>query len=139
MSMRHIFSFGLLAMTIAAGSVHAAVQAKFHLPVGARWGQMTLAPGDYKVLLPEGSLGVRQFTVKGDAKTGYVQPVVTDDNDGLVNESGGSYLQLVKVDGTFFIAKYRSGATGKMFSFAVPKHKKGTADDEVLKLGFSGN
>ncbi len=139
MSIKHIFCFGILVTTIAVGSAHAAVQAKFHLPVGARWGAMTLAPGDYQVSLPEGSLGVRQFTVTGDEKTGYVQPTVTDDNDGLVNDSTRSYLQLVKVNGTFYVAKYRSGATGKLFSFSVPKHKKGTTEEEVVKLGFSTN
>ncbi len=139
MRMKHILSFGLVAMTMAVGSAHAAVQAKFHLPVGARWGEMTLAPGDYSLSLPEGSLGVRQFTVKGANKTGYVQPTVTDDRDYLTNESSASYLQLVKVNGAFFVAKYRSGPTGKLFSFAVPKHKKGTAEEEVVKLAFSGN
>lgn len=138
MSMKHIFGFGLLIMTIAVGSAPAAVQAKFHLPVGARWGQMTLAPGDYKLSLPESSLGVREFTVNGNDKTGYVQPTTTDDHDGLVNDSTRSYLQLVKVNGTFYITEYRSAATGKIFSFAVPKHKR-TAEDEVLRLGFSGN
>jgi hypothetical protein len=138
MSMKHIFGFGLLVTTIAVGSAHAAVQAKFHLPVGARWGQMTLTPGDYQLSLPEGSLGVRQFTVKGHDKTGYVQPTVTDDHDGLINDSTSGSLQLVKVNGTFYVAQYRSAATGKVFSFAVPKHKR-TADDEVVRLGFSGN
>jgi hypothetical protein len=136
--MRHIFSFGLLVATMAVGSAHAAVQAKFHLPCDARWGTMTLAAGDYQMSLPEGSLGVRQFTVKGNDKTGYVQPNITDDNDGLVNDLNRSYLELVKVNGTFYIAKYRSAATGKLFSFTVPKHKR-TADDEVVRLGFSGN
>ena len=39
MSIKSIFSFGLMTMTIAAGAAHAAVQAKFHLPFGAQWGQ----------------------------------------------------------------------------------------------------
>jgi hypothetical protein len=141
MSMKHIFGFGLLVMTVAAGAAQAEVQAKFHLPFGARWGEMTLAPGDYVMQLPEASLGVRQFTVTGDHKTGYVQPVVTDYHDALTNDSDRSYLQLVKVNGTYFVTKYRSGATGKLFSFAVPthKHKKGTTEEEVVKLGFSSN
>jgi hypothetical protein len=138
MKMKHILSYGLLITTIAVGSAHAAVQAKFHLPVGVHWGAMTLAPGDYKLSLPEGALGVRQFTVTGGDKTGYVQPTVTDDNAGLFDDSTRSYLQLVKVNGAFFVAQYRSGATGKLFSFAVPKHKR-TVDEEVVKLGFSGN
>lgn len=138
MSLKRIFSFGLMMMTIAAGAAHAAVQAKFHLPFGARWGQMTLAPGDYKVLLPDRSLGSPQFVVKGDERTGYVQPIVTDNNNGLVNDSSRSYLQFVKVNGTYFVAKYRSGATGQVFSFAVPNHKHNEEQD-VRRLSFSSN
>ncbi len=138
MSMKRIFSFGIMTMTIAAGAAHAAVQAKFHLPFGARWGQMTLAPGDYKVLLPDRSLGSPQFVVKGDERTGYVQPIVTDNNNGLVNDSSRSYLQFVKVNGTYFVAKYRSGATGQVFSFAVPNHKHNEEQD-VRRLSFSSN
>jgi hypothetical protein len=138
MSMKRIFSFGLMMMTIAVGAARAAVQAKFHLPFGARWGQMTLAPGDYKVLLPDRSLGSPQFVVKGDERTGYVQPIVTDNNNGLMNDSSRSYLQFVKVNGTYFVAKYRSGATGQVFSFAVPNHKR-SEEQDVRRLTFSNN
>jgi hypothetical protein len=127
-----------MTMTIAAGAAHAAVQAKFHLPFGAQWGQMTLAPGDYKVSLPERSLGSPEFVIRSDEKTGYVQSIVTDNNNGLVSDSSRSYLQFVKVNGTYFVAKYRSGATGQVFSFAVPNHKRG-AEQDVRRLSFSSN
>jgi hypothetical protein len=139
MSMNRILSIGFLAMTIAAGAAHAAQQAKFHLPVEARWGDATLPPGDYKVSLPELSLGVSQFVVKSNDKTRYVLPMVTDRADGSSHDP--SYLRLVKVNGTYFVAEYRSTAAGKTFSFAVPKPKRQVeiTDQDVLKLGVSGN
>jgi hypothetical protein len=146
MSMNRIFRFGLLVMTAAAGAVHAAEQAKFHLPFGARWGEVTLAPGDYKVALPEASLGNRQFVVRGKDvqgkdKTGYVQPLVADSDDSLRHDPNHSYLQLVKVNGTYFVAKYRSGSTGQLFSFAVPKQKREVrmAVRDVVNVGALGN
>jgi hypothetical protein len=141
MSMNRIFSFGLLVMTAAAGAVHAGEQAKFHLPFGVRWGEVTLAPGDYKVALPEASLGNRQFVVQGKDKTGYVHPLVADSDDSLRHDASHSYLQLVKVNGTYFVAKYRSGSTGQLFSFAVPKQKREVqmAERDVVNLGASAN
>ena len=99
---------------------------------------MTLAPGDYQVLLPERSLGSPQFVVTGDARTGYVQPIVTDNSNGLVNESSRSYLQFVKVNGTYFVSQYRSGTTGQIYSFTVPNHKR-SEEQDVRKLSFSGD
>ncbi len=140
MNISHVFGFGLLAITLAAGAAQAGQQAAFHLPFEARWGELTMAPGDYKVSLPEVSLGIRQFSINGGDKTGFVQPMVTDD-EGIRSHSSDSYLELVKVNGTYFVAKYRSGATGKMFSFEVPKkkHEMELANRDVVKLRVSGN
>ena len=141
MSMNRMFSFGLLVATMATGAAHAAVQAKFHLPVGAHWGEVTLAPGDYQVSLPEPGLGVWHFTVKGDDKTGYIRPMATDYEENLGHDSSHNYLQLVKVNGTYYVAKYQSGVTGKMFSFAVPKrkHQLRMSDREAVNVGASSN
>jgi hypothetical protein len=141
MNMNRISSLGLLAITAAVGAAHAEVQAKFHLPVQARWGKMTLAPGDYKVSLPQASLGNRQFIVAGDRMTGVIQPLVTDEDRGTTPNSSASYLQLVNVDGTYFIAQYRSGASGKTFSFAVPKpkHRLEIVGPESVRVGVGVN
>jgi hypothetical protein len=141
MSINRIFNLGLLVMTVAVGAAHAGVQAEFHLPFGARWGQMTLAPGDYKLTLPEMALGHRQFTVTSNDRTGYVQPMVADYGQSLEGDSGHSYLKLVKVNGTYFVAEYRSGVTGKTFNFAVPKQKHNLemTDQDVTKVEVSGN
>ena len=35
--------------------------------------------------------------------------------------SNRSYLQLVNVNGTYFVRKYTSGITGRLLMFSVPK------------------
>jgi hypothetical protein len=141
MSMKRIFGFGLLATMAAAGAAFAGQQARFHLPVGARWGAVTLEPGDYQVSLPETTLGNPQFILTADNRSRYILPLATEYDAGRTGGSGQSYLQLVKVDGSYFVSKYRSG-TGKVFSFAVPKHEKHKlemTDRDVVQLGVSGN
>jgi hypothetical protein len=123
MNINRIFSFGLLVMTAAAGAAQAEQQATFHLPFEARWGLVTLAPGDYKVLLPGSAPGISQFIVDRDHHSRFVQPLITDYDQGENPGSSRSYLQLVNVDGTYFVSKYRSGMTGKTFTFRVPKPK----------------
>jgi len=141
MSKYRILNFGLLAMVFAVGAVRAEVQAEFHLPFQAHWGKMTLAPGDYKISLPDRSLGVPQFSVTGEGKTRCILPLVADYNDDLLSDSSHSYLQLVKVNGTYFVSQYRSEATGKTFKFVVPKHKRHLeiADQDVVNLGVSSS
>jgi hypothetical protein len=140
MNISRILGFGFLVMTVAAGAAQAGQQATFHLPFEARWGELTLAPGDYKVSLPEASVGIRQFIVRGDDGARYILPIVTD--YGTSNrESNNSYLELVKVNGTYFVTKFRSGAEEKTFLFSVPKHNRQTelANQGSVKLGVSGN
>ncbi len=141
MSMNRMLGFGLLAMTAAVGAAQAGEQARFHMPVEAHWGNVVLAPGDYKLSLPEASLGVPQFILKGTDRDKYIQPLVTDYDDGFRRDASHSYLQLVKVNGGYFVAKYRSGPTGKTFNFAVPKqkHQVQMADQDVVEVGVSGN
>jgi hypothetical protein len=141
MIMNRIFSFGLLVLTAAVGAAQAGVQAQFHLPFEARWGQAILAPGDYKVSLPESSTAGRQWLVTSQDKSVFVQPLVTDHDERWADDSKGSYLTLVKVNGMYVVSQYRSGPTGKVFGFPVPKpqHRVTMTDRDVLKLGASTN
>src|SRR5271168_3921850 len=107
MSINRILSLGLLALTATVGAVQAGVQAKFHLPVEARWGQSILAPGDYKLSLPEYSLGGRQLIVTGGDKNVMIQPTVMDYDRDAIPDADRSYLKLVKVNGTYFVTEYR--------------------------------
>jgi hypothetical protein len=134
MSINRILNLGLLLITAAAGAAYAEVQAQFHLPFEAHWGGMTLAPGDYKVNLPNISHGSNQFVVNGADGSGFVQPMVADTDGNLPSDSTRSYLKIVKINGSYFVQQYRSGPTGKTFAFALPKskHHLGMADEYVI-------
>ncbi len=142
MNMNRILTLGLLAMTAAMGAAQAEVQAKFHLPFGARWGEVNLAPGDYKLSIPDGYQGVAGLLVQGAGKTGFIQPQGTDHDGNARADSQHSYLQLEKVNGTFFVTQFRSAATGETFHFALPKqqrHRSEKTEQDVVKIGVGGN
>ncbi|MBV8552933.1 MAG: hypothetical protein JOY54_16690 [Acidobacteriaceae bacterium] len=110
--------FAILAVVVSMSASHAAAQqATFHLPVTAHWGQAVLQPGDYKMTSPEPALGSSTFFVRGADMAAYTLPLTTEDR----RASSSSYLQLVKVDGTYFVEEYNDGSAGKLFTFALPK------------------
>ena len=136
-----IFSFALLAVMAGAGAAQAAQQATFHLPFEAKWGTVTLPPGDYRLALPQLSLGSYHFFVNGQEARGYVAPVSTDINSTNFQHPERSYLLLVKVDGMFHVAQFQSGPNRAIFSFKVPKpsHRVEMASQEAVNLDISGN
>jgi hypothetical protein len=136
-----IFSFALLAATAAVGAAQAEQQARFHLTFAAQWGEITLAPGDYRVTLPEIALGHWNFFVTGHDARGFIIPTTTDFAGLMQKPSNRSYLQLVKTDGVFRVAKYQSAATGAIFTFKLPKpqHKVEMASQEVVNVDVAGN
>jgi len=136
-----IFSFALLAAMAGAAAAQTGQQARFHLPFEAKWGGVTLPPGDYRLALPQLSLGSRQFFVNGQEARGFVSPVSTDTNSLRFQHPERSYLRLVKVDGVFHVAQYESGPNRTTFSFKIPKpnHYVEMASREVVDLDLSGN
>ena len=142
MSMNRILTLGLITMAAVVGTAQAEVQAKFHLPFNAHWGQVTLPPGDYKISIPDGYRGTPKLTVAGHGKTGYVQPQVTEADRNSTTDPEHSYLQFVKVNGAYFVTQYRSAAIGETFSFTVPKqprHHSEKSDQDTVKIGVGGN
>ncbi len=114
--------FAMLAGLLGASSSQAAVQAQFHLPVAAHWGSTLLAPGNYTIEVkgfePGGS---KQVGVQGAGPAAWRMPVATD-TEAISNSSS---LQLVEVDGEYFVREYRAGSVGKTFTFGLPKHGAG--------------
>jgi hypothetical protein len=106
-----------LAALLGANCMQGAVQAHFHLPMTAHWGQAVLAPGDYKVKIMDLNSGPNQIVIQGEGKTFFARV----DNADPEAVSNGNSLQLVKRDGQYFVKEYRSGYVGKAFSFHVPK------------------
>lgn len=102
--------FGICALQASAQ------QAKFHLPFEAHWGTAVLAPGDYNISVPFAEVQPI-FHVSGDNKSSMVTPLVA----GEQPLSTHSALQVVNVNGVYFVKEYKSGPTGRVFSFPVPK------------------
>ncbi len=102
--------FGICALQASAQ------QAKFHLPFEAHWGSAVLAPGDYDISVPFAE-AQPIFHVSGDNKSSMVAPQMMEEQP----LSSHSSLQLVKVNGVYYVKEYKSGASGMRFSFGVPK------------------
>ncbi len=113
---RIIQSAGIVAFA-STGLMQAAQQATFHLPVAAHWGSVLLKPGDYHVSLPEISQGERAFRVTGNGKSMFELALTTD----VRNASKHSQLELLPVNGNYFVREFSYGPIGRTFTFAVPK------------------
>ena len=132
-----ITSLTMAALLVSTGLMEGAEQAKFHLPVTAHWGQAVLLPGDYRILLPEPSLGQMNFRLVSASETLFELPLVT--NEG--SNPNASYLKLTAVDGTYFIREFSSAPSGKAFLFSVPKekHSRELAKAEDTRIPVSTN
>jgi hypothetical protein len=117
-SLAHIFSVTALAALTGTASMQGAT---FHLSTPAHWGEVVLAPGDYKLSLPAPSLGRVAFRIEGAGQSVFAFPVSTNDAQ---SNSASSYLKLSEIDGAYFIREFSSGATGKTFTFAMPKQTR---------------
>ena len=106
-----------LAAFASIGVMQGGVQGTFHLTDEARWGQAVLQPGDYTIVLPTPSLDQPRLCVQGEGKTAFELPNITE----YQNYSNRSYLKLTQVDGEYFVTEFSSGATGKTFTFQMPK------------------
>lgn len=117
-STNRILGAAMLAVLFGAATMQASVQATFHLPVTTHWGQATLAPGDYKILVQDGQSNLRNVMIQGQGRTVFALPLVADSNS---SSAAHSHLELVERDGKYFIKEYCSQLEGKTYSFGVPK------------------
>ncbi|HZS53820.1 MAG TPA: hypothetical protein VFA65_05420 [Bryobacteraceae bacterium] len=109
---------GVAAAALACtGVMQAAEQGTFHLTNEIHWGKAVLEPGDYRMVLPAPGLRQPHFRIEGRSGMIFELPLTT----GFQSYSDSNYLKLVKVDGNYFIQAFSSGATGKTFTFSVPK------------------
>lgn len=109
--------FAALATGLGLTALQAsAQQARFHLPFEAHWGNTVLEPGDYELAL-SASEPIPILHLSGDSKSIMVMSMLT----GIKPTSNRSFIQLVNVNGSYFVKQYESGSTGKVFSYRVPK------------------
>jgi hypothetical protein len=117
-----IFRFSMAAALMGVAVVSAsAQQAQFHLPFQAKWAGIVLPPGDYRVSMPERALGRFTMLVRGPAGASLILPMTADIYRATPEQPSGRYLQLVKVDGEYFVKKYEAGAGGLTLFFKTPK------------------
>ena len=135
---KNMIGFALLASVLSVGSSFAEQLVNFHLPVPVKWGNTTLEPGDYRMELPSSTLGIQTVNMKNDKKSVVALPLLTGGADPA-KLSNKSYLQLVNVNGTYFVRKFTSGMTGRTLMFPIPKvhndsmaHSNSTLDVEGL-------
>ena len=118
----------LAALTVGLGltaTPASAQQATFHLPFAAHWGSIVLESGDYKLSDPPGQLGSHLIYV---SQPGHSKMVLAQSIEIQPRHFDGSSLELVNVNGAYFVKKYRSALTGQVFTFPVPK---GTPEAEM--------
>jgi len=118
MSNNRLFGAATLAFGLALAVSHASAnEATFKLPVLAHFGNAILPPGEYRMTVPSPITPINVIYLHGDGKVQATLPALTDTQE----LSDRSYLQLVNVGGTYFVAKYISGVSGKTYTFSIPK------------------
>jgi hypothetical protein len=112
---------GLAALAVGLGltaTPASAQQATFHLPFAAHWGPTVLESGEYKLSAPVESSGVYLIHVSQHGHSMRMLPQSTDIPHGHLDRSS---LELVNVNGAYFVRRYKSAITGQVFTFPVPK------------------
>lgn len=111
-------------------------QGTFTLPVEARIGNVSLSPGDYRIITPSSTTMVNVVYLYGNGKLKATLPLIVGNNP----EPGHSYLELVNAGGVYFVRKYNAAAAGKEFTFEIPKkYRHETVTDlRVTSLPVSG-
>ena len=114
-----IFGLAALAAGLGLTAQHvSAQQTTFHLPVAAHWGSIVLEAGDYGLSDPAGGPGNHLIYV---SQRRHSQMVLAQSSEIQPRHFDRSSLELVKVNGAYFVKRYRSALTGQVFTFPVPK------------------
>ena len=115
---KYVWSGIVLAMALGSTASRAeAHNISFELPFAARWGGVVLPPGSYRISVPMRMSGPP--TIEVSSRSQRVSILVgVEESRPLSNHS---YLSLVNIDGTYVVREFHSGASGKVFSFLLPK------------------
>lgn len=123
-----VFRASALGLGLAlTASLALAGQGTFTLPVEAHIGNVTLSPGEYRILTPLTTNGVNVVYFYGDGKLKAALPL----NVASDPEPGHSYLELVNAGGEYFIHKYNAPVAGRAFTFEIPKKYRHAAVTDV--------
>ncbi len=128
------------ALMAGAAATASAQQAQFHLPVEAKWGGVVLPPGDYRMSLPDVAMGRSTFVVHGPAGTSLILPTTADAYGSRSIPPAKDYLQLVNVDGKYFVKKFEEGSRSLTFFFRTPKpSRRVQISENFANIPVSGN
>jgi hypothetical protein len=133
---KNMFGFALLASVLSVGSGYAEQLVNFHLPIPVKWGNTTLEPGDYRMELPSTISGIQSVCMKNAKRAVVALPLAMSSTEPR-NLSNKSYLQLVNVNGTYFVRKYISGVTGRTLVFGVPKVHNDSIAQNTMNVASS--
>lgn len=113
-----VVGFAAFALALGLASSQAYAQkATFTLPFEAHWGNAVLQPGEYTLQAPSATSALPVFSVTGNGKT----ILLASSNTAYETESKRNCLELVNINGAYFVRTFESGATGKSFAFVIPK------------------
>jgi hypothetical protein len=139
---KRIFNIATVAAVMCAAATSAsAQQGIFHLPFDAKWGGVECPAGDYRVSLPERSTGKSTFLVRGPAGPSLILPMTADTYGAQAENQTRAYLQLVKVDGEYFVKKYATGSGNFIFYFKTPRpsHRVQMVSHDFATIPVTGN
>jgi hypothetical protein len=122
----------LTAVTLAASFAGIAsaqsehYRGSFTLPVEARFGNVVLQPGSYKIATLEGAKGLR---ITGE--TGNVALLAA----GYDVEPGTAKARMILVEsgGMYTLQRFESGSMGKALNFVVEKSPRGAVERAAVK------
>ena len=106
----------LAALSLTPSHVQAQ-QGNFYLPVEAHWGNVVLPAGSYRISVPMRATWPEIMEISGQGKTFAILPELEVSR----RASGHSHFSLLQINGTYVIREFESGASGKVFTFPVPK------------------
>jgi hypothetical protein len=114
-----ILGLATLAVGLGLTATRAsAQQATFHLPFVTHWGPAVLESGDYKLSVLAGESGSHLIHV---SEPGHSNMVLAQSTEIQPRQIDRSSLELVNVNGAYFVRRYKSAVTGQVFTFPVPK------------------
>ena len=121
----------VVALSLGASRANAQ-NAKFNLPVEARWGTILLSPGNYTLRVPDTASGSHIFYLQSNEGTKMTVPTIVNTETA----TGPGRLKLVSVDGTYYVEEYVSATSGTAIEFRVPKsdHRALTAQIRVVTV-----
>ena len=114
-----VVGVGLLAA--AAAAPLSAQQLHFHLPVAAKWAGTVLPVGDYRLRTMANPTGMMILTIQGPAGARFLVPMTTEAYGARKDPPAQSYLQLVEVDGKYFVNKLEASTQALTYFFKVPE------------------